>query len=534
MQAAAGGTNALMAIGSAVPASGTQGSSAADSTDENGAGQTFSQLLSDSGNPQDQSALQQYVQAQLTQPVHNGLLSAQEVAASPADALAKLLAAQQQIVTPAQATHVLAQLDKIAAQETDPTQLQALSEIKQQLVAIQQGGDSKTVAQILAAAPTAQDANVTALTELLAQKKLPEMAVENTADASAEAAANPTTNEEEVSAASPLVQASALVFHADDATAEKQAAQEKDEKSKKDDGSDNSLAAANITVVIAPLAATSTVAVPAADAISVKDTMGAGPASAIKPREDLDAVVPPLNSADDDDALPAVSLPKMAADDAASAKDANAGDVAGTVGADTKAASDKSDPSALNNLLNPSQTGGASATQTMHAVQPVSVIQTPGLTNHAPITEQVQVALKQADKDGIEHITIQLDPAGLGRVEVHMHKDTDGQTQISFTVDKADTFDSLSRDARTLERSLQESGIKADTGSMQFNLRQQPQPQAELQSGMQGGQQQAQQQADADEDNTTTKTSAIASIAAAASMQRNYLFNVREGVDISA
>ena len=96
---------------------------------------------------------------------------------------------------------------------------------------------------------------------------------------------------------------------------------------------------------------------------------------------------------------------------------------------------------------------------------------------HMPMApaDQVQVAIRSAAQDGIDKITIQLEPADLGRVEVRLHMAQDGRTHIQVTADKASTLDLLSRDAHGLERSLAESGIKADAGSMQFNLRQQPQ-----------------------------------------------------------
>jgi len=116
-------------------------------------------------------------------------------------------------------------------------------------------------------------------------------------------------------------------------------------------------------------------------------------------------------------------------------------------------------------------------------------------------------------------------------VEVKMQMGADGQTQISFIADKASTFDSLSRDARILEHSLQEVGIKADTGSMQFNLRQQPQPQ--LQSDLGQGQGQQDQQASNETGEADGNTiGGVASIASAAN--RYYNVNIHDGVDIRA
>jgi flagellar hook-length control protein FliK len=91
------------------------------------------------------------------------------------------------------------------------------------------------------------------------------------------------------------------------------------------------------------------------------------------------------------------------------------------------------------------------------------------------VMDQVNVGVTQAVRDGVNRITIQLNPLELGRVEVKMDIVADGMSQVSFLVDKQETFDLLQRDARTLERMLQDAGVRADSGSMQFNLRQESQ-----------------------------------------------------------
>ncbi|MFZ4124557.1 MAG: flagellar hook-length control protein FliK [Rickettsiales bacterium] len=91
------------------------------------------------------------------------------------------------------------------------------------------------------------------------------------------------------------------------------------------------------------------------------------------------------------------------------------------------------------------------------------------------VMDQVKVGVTQAVRDGVDRITIQLNPQDLGRVEVKMDIAADGMSQISFLVDKADTFDLLQRDARSLERMLHDAGVRADAGSMEFNLRQESQ-----------------------------------------------------------
>jgi hypothetical protein len=113
------------------------------------------------------------------------------------------------------------------------------------------------------------------------------------------------------------------------------------------------------------------------------------------------------------------------------------------------------------------------------------------------VADQVVVAVKHAKEDGIERITIQLQPNDLGHVEVKLESHSDGRSHIVFTADKADTLEVLQRDVRSLERSLQEAGIKTDAGTMEFNLRQQPQPQAQMGGGQGHGNPQSQQQQEA-------------------------------------
>ncbi|PZP85688.1 MAG: hypothetical protein DI582_05085 [Azospirillum brasilense] len=146
---------------------------------------------------------------------------------------------------------------------------------------------------------------------------------------------------------------------------------------------------------------------------------------------------------------------------------------------------------------------------------------------HTSTTEQVQMALTTATRDGMDRITLQLEPADLGRVEIKMDIAADGRTQLSFVVDKAETLDALSRDARSLERSLQESGIKADAGSMQFNLRQQPQPQF---SDMGGDA----KDGSASPQHAANDNSAAPVASTSDGITKHYTINVRDGVDIHA
>ena len=74
---------------------------------------------------------------------------------------------------------------------------------------------------------------------------------------------------------------------------------------------------------------------------------------------------------------------------------------------------------------------------------------------------------------GNKHFEIRLDPPELGRIDVKLDVDRDGNVSSRLVVDRADTLDLLKRDASTLERALQQSGLKTSDNALEFSLRQQ-------------------------------------------------------------
>lgn len=242
------------------------------------------------------------------------------------------------------------------------------------------------------------------------------------------------------------------------------------------------------------------------------------------PRPELDKDIPAMAPiADAPDELPEVELPKaVAASSAADAAQAKAAAFASHIAAQADADDASVAPVASTPTVQ-APVAPAAAAPVQHTHNAASLATPAGPINHAPVLEQVHVAIQRGKKDGIDQMTIQLEPADLGRVEVKMHTAADGQTQLSFTVDKAETLDSLARDARSLERALQEAGIKADTGSMQFNLRQQQQ-----QAGNDGGQS-GQRGPRWDNENEE----GVGEVSSTAPIQ-NYRVALHDGVDIRA
>ena len=83
-----------------------------------------------------------------------------------------------------------------------------------------------------------------------------------------------------------------------------------------------------------------------------------------------------------------------------------------------------------------------------------------------------QVAMKIAHlPSGKQNITVQLDPADLGKVDVKLTWGNDGHAHISIAAEHKDTLEMLKGDMGALQRSLADSGIKTDSSSLQFSLR---------------------------------------------------------------
>lgn len=97
------------------------------------------------------------------------------------------------------------------------------------------------------------------------------------------------------------------------------------------------------------------------------------------------------------------------------------------------------------------------------------------LTPQPPAVPLAGVAVQIAGMAfaGKNHFEIRLDPPELGRIEVRLAVDRDGNTTARLIADRADTLDLLRRDANGLERALQDAGLKTADNGLQFSLRDQ-------------------------------------------------------------
>ncbi len=85
--------------------------------------------------------------------------------------------------------------------------------------------------------------------------------------------------------------------------------------------------------------------------------------------------------------------------------------------------------------------------------------------------EQLAVQLHKTVKQGQNEMTIQLRPAELGKVEVKLTFLEDNSVQGTVTAEKASTLSLLQKDSDVLLRALQDAGLQADPGCLDFSLR---------------------------------------------------------------
>lgn len=86
--------------------------------------------------------------------------------------------------------------------------------------------------------------------------------------------------------------------------------------------------------------------------------------------------------------------------------------------------------------------------------------------------EQVAVQLHKAVKEGVEEITVQLKPAELGKIEITLKFGENNSVTGKVVADNQATLNMLQKDSDSLQRALQEAGLQADAGCMEFSLRQ--------------------------------------------------------------
>ncbi len=126
--------------------------------------------------------------------------------------------------------------------------------------------------------------------------------------------------------------------------------------------------------------------------------------------------------------------------------------------------------------------GGPQAPGTMPPpLQPAAATQAASSFNVTAATQATAVPLNGLAMEiavtassGKSRFEIRLDPAELGRIDVRIDVDRNGQVTSHLTVDKPETLSMLRQDAPQLQRALNDAGLSTNGGGLQFSLRDQP------------------------------------------------------------
>ena len=83
------------------------------------------------------------------------------------------------------------------------------------------------------------------------------------------------------------------------------------------------------------------------------------------------------------------------------------------------------------------------------------------------------VEIAASVQSGKTRFELRLDPADLGRIDVRIDVDRNGQVTSHLTVEKPETLSILQQDAPQLQQALNDAGLKTGNGGLQFSLRDQ-------------------------------------------------------------
>lgn len=102
---------------------------------------------------------------------------------------------------------------------------------------------------------------------------------------------------------------------------------------------------------------------------------------------------------------------------------------------------------------------------------PVASLSVMPATNAAVPLSGLALEIAASARSGKSRFDIRLDPADLGRIDVRINVDRNGQVTSHLTVEKPETLSMLRQDAPQLQRALDDAGFKTGSGGLQFSLR---------------------------------------------------------------
>lgn len=115
--------------------------------------------------------------------------------------------------------------------------------------------------------------------------------------------------------------------------------------------------------------------------------------------------------------------------------------------------------------------GAGAGAQRAQAPQAAQAPRQPQMPQSAEVMEQVSVHIAKHGKDGGNSIKVQLKPVELGTIEIKVDVNKDGSVTAMVSADNKETLELLKKDQSSLQKALEQAGLKTDSGSMSFNLR---------------------------------------------------------------
>jgi len=107
------------------------------------------------------------------------------------------------------------------------------------------------------------------------------------------------------------------------------------------------------------------------------------------------------------------------------------------------------------------------------AVAPAGALIVAAATNAPVPLSSLALEIAVSARSGKSRFEIRLDPAELGRIDVRIDVDRNGQITSHLTVERPETLSMLRQDAPQLQRQLDDAGFKTGDGGLQFSLRDQ-------------------------------------------------------------
>jgi flagellar hook-length control protein FliK len=177
----------------------------------------------------------------------------------------------------------------------------------------------------------------------------------------------------------------------------------------------------------------------------------------------------------------AVAAKPEAGTGVADAAKADASATSSSTSAATAAPHEHSPVTATAQALTDSPDAGVQATATIQpqlpAVAATAALAGPlsvtPVTNAAVPLSGLALEIAVSARSGKSRFEIRLDPADLGRIDVRIDVDRNGQVTSHLTVEKPETLSMLRQDAPQLQRQLDDAGFKTGNGGLQFSLRDQ-------------------------------------------------------------